>query len=76
MVIQLESAEQKDATLAVGGEPSEPVPSEEPGTPPKETPEPSPEEYPEPPSELPPAPPPEALPGSCGGVIKDTLGSV
>jgi hypothetical protein len=77
MAIEPESSEQKDATLAVGGEPSEPVPPEEPVTP-KETPVPSPQEYPEPPGEippetppdvpqlpgeLPPAPPPEALPG-------------
>ena len=78
MAMQSESSEQKDATLAFGGEPSEPVPAEEPVIPPNETPQTPPEEYPEPPGEIPPetppevphspdevppAPPPEALPG-------------
>ena len=84
MAIQSESSEKKGALRVVGGEPSQPVPPEDPVTPPKETPEAPPQEFPEPPGEIPPetppdvtqppgefppAPPPELRPGSYDGVI-------
>ena len=91
MAIQSESPEQMDALRAEGGEPSQPVPPEEPVTPPKETPEAPPVEYPEPPGEippetpqewpqppgeLPPATPPEALHGTMTAISSYMLGPV
>lgn len=83
MAVQSERSEQKGLASMVDGEPSDPVPPEEPVTPPKETPDTPPVEYPAPPDEIPPktpddipqlpgevpvAPPPEVFSGHRDGL--------